>query len=847
MSALLASLFWMLLFIGGGIYLAYQRVDLRTSTVAACLALIAYTIFGDGSLIWKFLLWLAFGAMVVPNLIEFRREKITKPLLRIYRTMLPKMSDTEREALEAGSVWWDGELFSGMPDWDRLMEYPAPTLSEEEQAFLAGPCEELCRMLDNWDIMHQRGDMSREVWDFIIANKFFAMIIPKKYGGLEFSAYANSCVTAKLASRSPIASSTVGVPNSLGPAELLLHYGTEEQKDRYLPGLASGAEIPCFALTSPEAGSDAASLIDSGVVCKGQWQGEEITGIRLNWNKRYITLAPIATVVGLAFKLYDPEHLIGEREDYGITAALIPVDTPGVEVGRRHMPLNVPFQNGPTTGKDVFLPLDCIIGGPEMAGKGWRMLVELLSVGRAITLPSTAAGGGQAAAYSSGAYTKLRKQFNTSIANFEGIGEALARIGGYTYIMNAAVSVTAGAIDQGEQPAVPSAILKYHCTELGRKVCNDTMDVHGGKAIMLGPTNYIGPGYMATPIAITVEGANILTRSLIIYGQGAMRCHPFVLRELHAASDEDTERGLIDFDEALFSHVGYGISNLARSVFLALTHAKFSRVPLNTPTRRFYQNINRYSAAFALASDFAMLTLGGALKKRELLSARLGDVLSSMYLASCVLKHFENQGRRATDLPLVEWSVRTLMYQAQEALHAFLRNHPNRWAAAILRLFIFPRGRTYSAPSDTIGNKIVKLMTTSGEARDRLSELAYTALEPGNPLGQLQEALELFEQLAPLEARLRQARKEGLIRAEDFGGQIAEAERAEVIGQNEAEKLRDYHDKVVALIAVDDFATDEFIRKRTAEGAPPVAVQADRANEPASGKKSTAKRKAQSA
>jgi acyl-CoA dehydrogenase len=514
----------------------------------------------------------------------------------------------------------------------------------------------------------------------------------------------------------------------------------------------------------------------------------------------------------LAFKLYDPDQLIGEQEAYGITAALVPTDTPGVVIGRRHNPLSIAFQNGPTSGKDVFVPLDYIIGGQEMAGKGWKMLVELLSVGRAITLPATAAGGGQAACYTTGAYAQLRKQFNLPIAMFDGVGEALTRIAGHTYIMNSAIAVTSGAIDQGEKPAVPSAILKYHCTEMGRMIANDAMDVHGGKGIMMGPSNYLGRGYMATPIAITVEGANILTRSLIIFGQGAIRCHPFVLRELEAAQDEDRERGLRDFDQALFAHIGYAISNLARSFVLALTHAKFSRVPLNTPTRRYYQNINRYSAAFALASDFAMLTLGGKLKQKELLSARLGDVLSSMYLASTVLKHFENQGRRAADLPLVEWSVRTLMYQAQEQLHSFLRNFPNRPVAFFLRCFIFPRGRTYSAPSDELSQKIVGLITHTGEARERLSEQAYTAIEPGNPAGLLQEALLVSEQLAPLEKRLRQAEKEGLIKSEYLGYQIDEALNAGIIDTKEAEALREFHRKVLSLMAVDDFAPDEIGR-----------------------------------
>ena len=834
MSSFVAGLLWFLLFAGGGLYLAYHRVNLFTSTVATGAALAAYTVLGQGSVLWLLLLWLLFVPMVLLNFDELRRDRITRPALAVYRTMLPSMSDTEREALEAGSVWWDGELFSGMPDWDKLNAFPPPKLSEEEQAFLDGPCDELCRMIDDWDIAHERGDMPPEAWAFMKKHRFFAMIIPKRYGGLEFSAYANAMVIAKLASRSATASSTVGVPNSLGPAELLLHYGTDEQKERYLPGLASGDEIPCFALTSPQAGSDAAAIIDKGVVCKGTWEGEEIVGIRLTWDKRYITLAPVATVLGLAFKLYDPDRLIGDQEEYGITAALIPTDTPGVTVGRRHYPLTIPFQNGPTSGKDVFVPLDYIIGGREMAGRGWKMLVELLSVGRAITLPSTAAGGGQAAAWSAGAYTQLRRQFGLPVAKFDGVGEALTRIAGHTYIMNAAVSVTAGAIDEGEKPAVPSAILKYHCTELGRKVANDTMDVHGGKAVMMGPKNYVGRGYIATPIAITVEGANILTRSLIIFGQGAMRCHPFVLRELNAAQDQDEERGLIAFDDALFAHIGYAISNTARAFVLALTHARFSNVPLNTPTRRYYQNINRYSAAFALASDFAMLTLGGKLKIKELLSARLGDVLSSIYLASTVLKHFENQGRRAADLPLVEWSVRTLMYHAQEQLHSFLRNFPNRPVAFLLRLFIFPRGRTYSSPSDELGRKVVDLITRTGEARDRLSERAYTTLEPGNPLGLLQEALIMSEEMAPLEDRLKQARREGLLKADYLGHQIDEAEKAGIISQHEAERLRAYHGKVQDLMAVDDFDPSEIGRSASKGSTPKVA---------AARKKQTARRK----
>ena len=845
MSGFLIGLFWFALFVGGGLYLAYSRVGLFASTLAVGGALGAYTLFGSGHILWLALLWLGFAGMVVLNFENFRREKITRPALEVYRTMLPSMSDTEREALEAGSVWWDGELFSGMPQWDRLMSFPAPKLSDEEQAFIDGPCEELCRMIDDWDMAHNTGDMPPEAWAHIKKHKFFAMIIPKEYGGLEFSAYANAMVIAKLASRSATVSSTVGVPNSLGPAELLLHYGTDEQKKRYLPGLASGDEVPCFALTSPQAGSDAAAIIDSGIVCKGEWEGEEIIGIRLNWNKRYITLAPIATVLGLAFKLYDPDRLIGDVDDYGITAALIPTSLPGVTTGRRHNPLTVPFQNGPTSGKDVFVPLDYIIGGRDMAGKGWKMLVELLSVGRAITLPSTAAGGGQAAAYATGAYAQIRRQFNLPVAKFDGVGEAIARVAGNAYIMNAAISVTSGAIDQGEKPAVPSAILKYHCTELGRQVSIDAMDVHGGKGVMMGPSNYLARSYIASPIAITVEGANILTRSLIIFGQGAIRCHPFVLRELRAAQDPDEKQGLVEFDDALFSHIGYAISNLARSLVLALTHAKASQVPLHTPTRRYYQNINRYSAAFALASDFAMLTLGGKLKIKELLSARLGDVLSSMYLASAVLKHFENQGRRASDLPMVEWAVRTLMYRAQEQLHSFLRNFPNRPVAFFLRAFIFPRGRTYSAPSDDLARQVVNVITTTGEGRERLSEQAYTAVEPGNPIGLLGEALALSESVAPLEAKLKQARKEGLIKADYLGHQIDEASAAEIINAEEGDQLRDFLEKIEHLLAVDDFAADQFVGGATVDSGERAPRKRAAASKKSSRKK-TAKKKASS-
>jgi acyl-CoA dehydrogenase len=804
---------WFTLFFGGSLFLAYQRVSLRLATVAIGAALVLYSVSGSPSLPWLVMLWIAFGALALLNVDPFRLRFITRPFLRTYRRMLPAMSDTEREALEAGTVWWDGELFTGRPHWPKLLSAKAPRLTAEEQAFIDGPCEDLCRMIDDWDITHRRADLPPEVWDFLKRQGFFAMIIPQRYGGLEFSAYAHSCVLVKLASRSATVSSTVAVPNSLGPAELLLHYGTEEQKNHYLPRLARGEDVPCFALTAPRAGSDAASIPDTGIVCRGTYQGKEVLGLRLNFSKRYITLAPVATVVGLAFKLFDPDRLLGgDKTDYGITCALIPRDTPGLTIGRRHFPLNIPFQNGPLSGKDVFVPLDCIIGGPKMAGQGWRMLVEQLSVGRCISLPSNATGGAKAGIFASTAYARIRKQFNQPVGRFEGVEAALTRMAGAAYIVDAARSVTTGAIDGGEKPSVPAAMLKYHCTELARQVANDAMDVHGGKGICLGPKNYLGRGYQVVPVAITVEGANILTRSLMILGQGAIRCHPYVLREMNAAKLKDKRRSLHEFDGALFGHVGYTLSNAARSFVMALTLARFSAAPGDGQTCRYYQHINKFSAQFAFATDMAMLTLGGYLKQKEHLSARLGDVLSSLYMASMVLKHFENQGRPAADLPLVEWSCRTLLYQAQEQLHGFLRNFPNRWVAAVMRLVIFPRGRTYSAASDRLGRAIVEPLMMPSATRDRLASGIYRTVEPGNPLGLLQEALELSVRAEPIEKRIRvEGVKTGRITALDLPGQIEQALAAGLIDAAEAALLRDYDRKVMHLIDVDDFAPEDLM------------------------------------
>src|SRR5579863_4679354 len=800
-----------LVFIAAVLFLAYRRLSLLAFTVTFTLLLALYTTAGAPAGIWKGLLWVLLAGLWLLNVRPLRKSLITRPFMAAYLRLLPRMSQTEKEALEAGTVWWDGELFTGAPRWEKLLKARPPQLSAEEQAFLDGPCEELCRMLDEWHITHERADLPPEAWDFLKSRGFFAMIIPKKYGGLEFSAYAHSCVLAKISSRSPTAASNAAVPNSLGPAELLNHYGTEEQKNYYLPRLARGDEVPCFALTAPRAGSDAASIPDTGVVCRGTWQGTEIVGLKLNFSKRYITLAPIATVTGLAFRMFDPERLLGDKADIGISCALIPRNTPGVSIGRRHFPLNIPFQNGPIHGKDVFVPLDFIIGGPAMAGSGWRMLVEQLSVGRCISLPSNTTGGAKAGVWATGAYARIRTQFNMPVGRFEGVEAVIARMVGLTYTMDAARSVTAGAIDGGEKPSVPSAMLKYHVTEMGRQVANDAMDVHGGKGIMLGPNNYLGRGYQIVPVAITVEGANLLTRNLIIFGQGAVRCHPFVLREMNAAHNPDRSAGIDEFDRALFAHIGFSISNAVRSFIMALTHARFTRAPVQGPTARYYQHVVRFSASFAFAVDVAMLSLGGYLKKKEGLSARLGDVLSCLYLASMVLKHHENQGRQEEELPVLEWACRNLLYHAQEQLHGLLRNFPNRLLAAVMRVLIFPRGRIYSAPGDRLGRTIAGLVTSPTEVRERLCQLVYRTVEPGNPLGLLQEALLLAVQLEPLEKRIRvEGVKSGRVTALDLPGRIQQALAAGILSETEAAALRDFDRRTMDIINVDDFEPHEL-------------------------------------
>ncbi len=737
-----------------------------------------------------------------------RRAVLGAPLLDLFRRILPHMSSTEKEALDAGTVWWDGDLFSGKPNWKKLHAYPKPVLSAEEQAFLDGPVETLCEMVNEWEITNDLHDLPPKAWQYIKDQGFLGMIIPKAFGGKGFSALMHSAVIVKLTSRSGTAAVSVMVPNSLGPAELLLHYGTKAQKEYYLPRLAKGLEMPCFALTSPEAGSDAGGIPDFGIVCRGPWQGQQVLGIRLTWEKRYITLGPIATLLGLAFRLYDPDHILGPEEDRGITLGLIPTDIAGVNIGRRHFPLNGAFMNGPNWGKDVFVPMDYVIGGVDYVGQGWKMLMNCLAAGRSISLPGSSVGMAKLATRTTGGYGRVRTQFNLSIGRFEGVEEAMARIGGNLYVMEAARVMTAGAIDLGEKPSVISAIVKYHLTERGRQVINDAMDVHGGKGICMGPNNYLGRSYQQIPIGITVEGANILTRSMIIYGQGAIRGHPYVLKEMEATQEEDDAKALTDLDAAFFGHVAFTISNMARAAWMGMSCARLVMTPGDKHTRQYYQQLTRLSSAFAWTSDVAMFVLGGSLKRRERLSARLGDILSQLYLASTVLKKFADDGCPEDDLPLLHWAMRDTLNRAQEAFYGLFENLPNRVVAWGLRWSIFPWGRVFDAPVDTLGSKVVGLLMTPGPARDRLTQGMCIPRDENDPVTVIDLALMAVIEAEPIEAKMRAAARAGTIAGEFASMLAADALAKGVITAQEAAALERAKSLRRKVIMVDDFPKD---------------------------------------
>ncbi|MGD7411797.1 acyl-CoA dehydrogenase, partial [Ralstonia pseudosolanacearum] len=757
--------------------------------------------------------------LVLPALLltlkPLRRALVTRPVLATFRAILPEMSQTERDAIEAGTVWWDAELFSGRPDWKRLRAAPAPRLTPEEQAFLDVETGKLCDLANDWESTQVWQDLSPEAWAYAKQAGFLGMIIPREYGGKGFSAYAHSQVVMKLATRCSAAAVSVMVPNSLGPAELLLHYGTDAQKAYYLPRLARGEEIPCFALTNAYAGSDAAAIPDVGVVCRGLHEGRETLGLRVTWSKRYITLGPIATVLGLAFRVVDPDGLLGDDKAPGITCALIPTRHPGVNIGRRHWPLNAVFQNGPNWGKDVFIPIDWVIGGQAQVGRGWRMLMECLAAGRAISLPSSNVGMAKLAVRATGAYAAVRRQFRTPIGQFEGIREALGRMGGNLYTMDAARRLSALAVDLGEKPSVISAMAKYHVTERARDVINDAMDIVGGKGICMGPNNFLARAYQQIPIAITVEGANIMTRCLIIFGQGVIRCHPYVLREMTAAQGADSPASLRAFDAALFGHGAFVAGNLVRALLHALSGGRATAAPSDAAPalRRYYRAVNRFSTALALLADVSMFTLGGTLKRRESLTGRLGDILSQLYLVSAVLKRFEDDGRPADDAALAHWSAQDALARAYDALDGVLANFPNRAVAGVLRMLTFPFGSPYRRPADALSARIAELVQTPGATRDRLVADSYCPAPETDPIAYGEAAFRLQPAVDAIEQRLKPAIRAGKLAPmpqslPEFEAWTAQALAQHLIDEEERARLCDYARYGEHAVAVDDFPPD---------------------------------------
>lgn len=800
-------LLWLVVLVIGAAYLTHRRLPPLQILGAIAAYVLLMGIFADAPGWLLTVIWLVLAAkaalLILP---QWRRQVFTGPVFKWFQRTLPPMSQTEREAIDAGTVWWDGQLFSGQPDWNTLLDYPAPTLTAEEQAFIDGPTEELCALVSDWQI-GQDLDLPPAAWEHIKQHGFFALIIPKEYGGKGFSAYAHSQVAMKLATRSGDLASTVMVPNSLGPAELLLHYGTDEQRNHYLPRLARGDEIPCFALTGPLAGSDAGAMPDTGIVCKGEWNGEEVIGLRLNWEKRYITLGPVATLLGLAFKAYDPDHLLGEQESLGISLALIPTDTPGVEIGKRHLPLGAAFMNGPNSGKDVFVPLDFLIGGKDMLGKGWMMLMNCLSVGRSISLPAVGTGAAKYTSLVTGQYARVREQFNVPLSAFEGIQESLARIGGNAWLMDSARLLTAKAVDLGEKPSVLSAILKYHLTERGRECIQHAMDVHGGKGIIMGPNNYLGRNWQGAPIFITVEGANILSRNLMIFGQGAIRCHPFVLKEMALAGREDREQALNEFDGLLMKHIMFAASNAASTFVLGLGLGHFEKMPGDALSQGYFRALNRQAAAFALLADLSMMLLGGALKRRERLSARLGDVLSYLYLSSAALKRYHDLGSPEHMQPLLRWALEESLGQAEKALDRLLDNFPNRFIGCALRVLVFPFGRRHTGPSDELDKEVAELIGRR-KGDPALEELLAGCFRPdgeGDPVAALQTACDLLDEVAPLHKALHQGLKEGKVHPSPGQSDIEAAVQAGVLQADEGERLQAAEAARRTVIDVDAF------------------------------------------
>lgn len=783
----------------------YRRPGRVPGFAAVGVAVALFLLFTDAGTLARLVILVGYVVVAALFNVPFlRRRFISAPVLRFYRSSMPEISQTERDALEAGTTWWDAELFTGRPDWRKLLDFPEAKLTAEEQAFLDGPVEELCAMLNDYEIDNRTRDLPEAAWELIKREGFFGMVIPKEYGGKAFSQYGHAAVVMKIATRSISAALTVMIPNSVGPGKLLLKYGTDEQKQHYLPRLACGEEIPCFALTAPEAGSDAGAIPDTGVVCKGEFEGREVLGIRVTFDKRYITLGPVATLLGVAFKLRDPEGLLGGKKDLGITLALIPASTPGVETGSRHDPMHMSFMNGPVRGRDVFVPMDQVIGGQAQCGNGWRMLMESLTDGRAISLPALSTAAAKVSARVAGAYSMIRRQFKTAIGEFEGIEEPLARIAGNTYAMDAARLVTLAALDHGHKPSVISAIVKYNLTERARQVINDAIEIHGGAGICLGPRNPLGQLYSFPPIAITVEGHNILTRNLITFGQGAIRCHPYLLDELTAAQSQDSDDALDAFDTALTGHIGFAASNAVRSLLLGLTGGALAQTPARHDAVRWQlKQLTRMSAAFAITTDFLLLAYRGSIKRRERISARMADVISQLYLASAAIKHFRNQGERDGDLPLLEWVLRDALYRMQQAFDVLFGNIQPRWLAVLLRVIVFPLGRRFAPPSDSVDRAAANTVRQPGTVRDRLTAGMYLPHQVGERIADLDNALRVVMDAMPLEVKLSAARRQGIFLV--GGDMLAAAVQANVLTATEASAIQEADAARRAAIQVDDF------------------------------------------
>ena len=814
MLIIIIEILLLLLLIAVSSYLIYLNLNAAMLLGGLTLLLVVYSYISCLPWLLILIFWIPLVfAIVITAVPVLRKNLLSKNLLKVFRTALPRMSDTEREALEAGTTWWEAELFSGNPNWRFLSESAPAKLSDEEQEFLDGPVEELCGLIDDWKVTNEDYDLSAKAWQFIKENKFFGLGIPKKYGGLEFSEFAHSSMVMKVASRSIAAGVTVMVPNSLGPSALLMRYGTEEQRDYYLPRLAIGEEVPCFALTGPQAGSDASNMPDKGIVCYQEYEGKETLGIRITWNKRYITLAPVATLLGLAFNLFDPEHILSDEENIGITLALIPTDTEGVVIGNRHMPLDVPFMNGPTQGDDVFIPIDWVIGGQTQVGNGWRMLMDCLAEGRAISLPALATAAAKFVTRNTGAYARVRTQFRMPIGEFEGVAEVLGRIGGNTYMMDAARTVTVAALDAGSKPSVPSAIIKYHLTERMRQVVDDAMDIHGGSGICVGPRNHIARIYKAVPIAITVEGANILTRSMIIFGQGAVRCHPWIYKEMQALAEPDEELAAEQFDYAFWRHLAHIVSNVGRSIFLGLTKGTFVTVPFNTNVHDHYKRLTRLSANFALIADVALTKFGGSLKIKEHISARLGDMLSYLYLSSVTLKYYRDRGEPESETVFVDWAMRECGRGFHLAMQELLYNLPGGLLKKVLHLIIYPLGKPQIPRKDELHDTISELILDDVDVRDALTHDIYIPKDVDEPLHWLDDALQQVINAAPLEALVKRAKKLGKIKKYD----IDQAVLADVITEQEADVIRNARAARFKVINVDDFpkAYWQIRRKKT--------------------------------